>query len=102
MERKYTVMHKWSDGYTASRHCGTCEWSPFVEDATYAEACRAVLNRIAMEDGSHCETMRRAYRHGLAVRLKGYAETRFTYDAEIYAVIASRRVRKWLRNEEEI
>lgn len=99
MERKYTVMHKWADGYTASRHGGSCEWSPVVADVSYSDACRAVLDSIALEDGSPCETMRKAYRHGLAVRLKGHAETRFNYDAEIYAVIASRRARRWLRYE---
>lgn len=99
MERKYTVMHRWADGYTASRHGDSCKWSPVEENVSYTDACNAVLIRIAMEDGSPCETMRKAYRHSLAARLKGYAETRFTYDAEYYAVIASRRVRQWLRDE---
>lgn len=99
MERKYTVMHKWADDYTASRHGGTCKWSPVLEGVQYSKACDCVLEQIAMEDGSPCETMRKAYGAGLAVRLQG--ETRFNYDVSIYAIVATSRVRKWLRENGE-
>ncbi len=96
--RKYVILHKWEDGYTASRHVGNCKWAEVSDPIPFARATDLVLEGICDGDGNAFRSLRHAYKEGTAVRTGSVVK--FHYDAQTYAVVPAGKVKSFIRDEE--